>query len=82
MRVVLVLSASARAFAPSSPRLLPPRLQGREDELTDDEGVGRGSTHLSHVRVVLVLSASARALPPSAPRLLPARLQGRAGEHT
>ena len=40
VRVVLVLSASARATPPSAPRLLLQRLQGREGEQTDEEGVG------------------------------------------
>ena len=44
VRVVLVLSASARAFPPSAPRLLTLRLQGRAGEHSGQRGMG-GGTH-------------------------------------
>ena len=92
LRVVLLLSASASAMAPSGPSVLPSMLRLRQREGETErvqqacmlwalkaraEGFDHRAADLSFFRVVLLLSASASAMAPSGPSSLKPSLRTR-----
>jgi hypothetical protein len=82
VNVLLSFRASAKATAPSSPMLAPPKLIGSTNQASNQsterriKGWMAGISYLSSVNVLLSFRASAKATAPSSPMSFPFKLIG------